>query len=127
MLALYVLILGIILAIIGGMEIIAPQKAFTIWRRWVSHRLFFLHGSLLIIAGFPLTIYNGPLATVIFIIGLFAVLTGPFVLIYPDTIRQMFRAMAEEIKDGDIKKIIFTEGALRIAAGAVCVAGYFLR
>ncbi len=127
MISVYILILGIILVLIGGIELIIPLKAFGVWKKWVSGKLFFLHGLLLIAAGFPLTIYNGPLSPVLFIFGLIAVLTGPFVLIYPEKIRLMFLAMAEETGDADMKKIIYAEGLLRISAGIICIAGYALR
>ena len=115
------------LIIMGAVELVVPPRAFGLWKSWVFNRYFFLHGSLLIAGGFPLTIYEGPLSTIIFIFGIIAVLTGPFVLIYPDKIRHMFQAMSEEMKDGDIKKVIYIEGSLRIAAGAVCVASYLLK
>ncbi len=127
MLALYVLILGILLIAVGGAEVILPLKAYRFWHKWVSLKLFFLHGLLLIAAGFPLTVYKGPLSIILFVFGLLAVLMGPFVLIYPDKIRQMFLAMAEELKDHDIKRIIYAEGLLRITAGIICVTSYALR
>jgi hypothetical protein len=127
MVAVYILILGIILACIGSAEMIAPLRAFDFWKAWVAKQPFLLHGALLIIAGFPLTIYKGPLSTFLFIFGLLAVLAGPFVLIYPDKFRQMFLAMAEEMKDSDIKKIIYAEGLLRMAVGAICIASYLMR
>lgn len=126
MLALFVLILGIVLIIVGGTEVALPLKAFRFWQAWVSMRLFFLHGLVLIAAGFPLTVYQGPLSAVLFVFGLLAVLMGPFVLIYPGKIRQMFLAMAEELKDHDIKRIIYAEGLLRITAGIICVTSYAL-
>lgn len=127
MISIYILILGIILFCIGCAEMLAPLRAFDFWKGWVSTKFFFLHGALLILAGFPLTVYQGPLSTVLFIFGLLAVLVGPFVLIYPEKFRQMFLAMSEEMKDKDIRKIIFAEGLLRMAAGAVCMASYALR
>jgi hypothetical protein len=127
MISVYILTLGIILVLIGGIEIIIPLKVFGFWKKWVSGKLFFLHGLLLIAAGFPLTIYKGPLSPVLFIFGLIAVLTGPFVLIYPEKIRLMFLAMAEETGDADMKKIIYAEGLLRISAGIICIASYALR
>jgi uncharacterized protein YjeT (DUF2065 family) len=126
-LSFYILFLGIFLVFLGSVEMAIPLRAFGLWKSWAFKRYFFLHGSLLIAAGFPLTIYKGPLSTIIFIIGIFAVLTGPFILIYPEKIRHMFQAMSEEMKDGDIKKMIYIEGSLRIAAGAVCVASYVLQ
>ncbi len=127
MFALYVLILGTVLIAVGGIEVIIPQRAFRFWQKWVSTKLFFLHGLILIAAGFPLTVYNGPLSTVLFVFGLLAVLMGPFILIYPEKIRQMFLAMGKELKDHDITRIIYAEGLLRIAAGIICVTSYALR
>lgn len=127
MIAVYVLILGIVLVLVGGIEAIAPLKTFGFWKEWISRKIFFLHGSLLIAAGFPLTIYKGPLSTILFIFGLIAVLTGPFILIYPGKIRQMFQAMAEEVNDAEIKRIIYAEALLRIAAGAICITSYLLQ
>ena len=127
MIPLYILILGIFLVFLGAVELTIPLRAFRFWKSWVFKRYFFLHGSVLIAAGFPLTIYQGPLSTLLFIIGIFAVLTGPFVLIYPEKIRHMFQAMSEDMKDSDIKKMIYIEGSLRIAAGAICVVSYILR
>lgn len=125
--SLYIFFLGIFLVLIGAAELAMPLRAFGLWKTWVRKKYFFLHGSLLIAGGFPLTIYKGPLSTIIFIFGIAAVLIGPFVLIYPEKIRQMFQAMSEEMKDGDIKKTIYIEGSLRIAAGVVCVSSYFLQ
>jgi hypothetical protein len=127
MLAVYVLILGIVLTLIGVIEVVVPLKTFGFWKKWVSGKLFFLHGLLIIAVGFPLTIYKGPLSPVLFVFGLIAVLTGPFVLIYPEKIRQMFTAMAEETRDADMKKIIYAEGFLRVSAGVICIISYALR
>ncbi len=127
MIPLYIFFLGIFLILMGAVELAMPMRAFALWKSWVFKRYFFLHGSLLIAAGFPLTIYKGPLSTVIFIFGIFAVLLGPFVLIYPEKIRRMFQAMSEVMKEDDIKKTVYIEGSMRIASGAVCVASYLLQ
>jgi hypothetical protein len=126
MLLYYLLTLGIFLACAGTFEICLPLKAFAFWKKWSSSKFFFLHGILLIAAGFPLTIYTGPLSWLIFVMGLLAVLTGPFVLIYPDKFKMMFGAAAEELKDPTIKKMVVAEGAVRIAVGTACIAVFFL-
>jgi hypothetical protein len=126
MLACYLLALGTALALAGAVEVSLPLRAFAFWKRWSSSKLFFLHGILMIAAGFPLTLYNGPLSGVIFAMGLVASLTGPFVLLYPDRFRAMFASAAEELKEPALKKMVYVEGFLRIAAGAVCAAAFFL-
>ncbi|MBN2158142.1 MAG: hypothetical protein JW807_02010 [Spirochaetes bacterium] len=127
MLNIYILSIGILLVFVGSVEAGLPLRAFAFWKAWVSQKAFFLHGIALIAGGFPLTLYNGPISPFIFIIGLFAVLTGPFVLLYPDKIRAMFQSVAGEMKDDGIKKIVRVEAFLRIAAGTVCVASFMLK
>jgi hypothetical protein len=127
MLTRYVLALGIALACAGAAEVIMPLRAFGLWRRWSSSRFFFLHGLLLIAAGFPLTLYQGPLSRILFVLGLLASLTGPFVLLYPDKFRMMFASISEEVSDATIRKIVRIEGVLRLAAAVVCVAAFFMR
>ena len=127
MLARYVLALGIALALAGTVEIIMPLRAFSLWRRWSSSRLFFLHGLLLIAAGFPLTLYQGPLSRILFVMGLLASLTGPFVLLYPEKFRMMFVSVSEEMKESTIRKMVYAEGTLRLAAAAVCIAAFLMK
>jgi hypothetical protein len=126
MLSYYVLVLGMFLVLAGSLEVIIPLRAFACWKRWSSSKFFFLHGILLIAAGFPLTLYEGPLSGVIFAMGLLASLTGPFVLLYPDKFRMMFASVAEEMKEPSIRKMVYIEGFLRLAAGALCAAAFFL-
>lgn len=122
----YLLALGIILVLAGALEVSMPLRAFVFWKRWSSSRFFFIHGILLIAIGFPLTLYDGPLSRIIFVMGLFAALSGPFVLIYPERFRMMFGMVAEEMKDASIKKMVYVEGLLRIAAGTIFTAAFFL-
>lgn len=127
MIQVYVLSLGVLLVIVGAAEACIPLRAFALWKAWTSQKVFFLHGIALIAGGFPLTMYSGPLSAFLFVVGLFAVLTGPFVLIYPEKIRAMFQSVAGEMKEGDVKKMIWIEAALRITVGTVCVASFIMR
>jgi uncharacterized protein YjeT (DUF2065 family) len=122
----YTFSLGIVLVLIGIVDLVVPEAVIGLWERWASKKLFFLHGILLIVAGFPLTIYRGPLSGILFIIGLVPVLTGPFVLIYPDKFRRMFGSMSEEMNSAAIKKMTYIEGALLIGGGAVCIVSFIL-
>lgn len=127
MIRLYMLIFGIFFIIVGISDLIIPRRVFSIWRSWSSKKFFFLHGLLLIAAGLPLTVYEGRFSTFIFITGLIIVLSGPFVLLYQDKFRQMFQAASDEFNDWNIKKLMYVEGAVRIAVGAVCAASYFMQ
>jgi len=86
----FIITLASIQAALGIAELTAPSMMYGFWRKWVSSRFFFIHGMLLIVAGFPLTVYKGEFSGVLFIIGLVIVLSGPFVLIYPEKIKKSF-------------------------------------
>jgi hypothetical protein len=123
MIEIYVCILGASMVALGTAECAAPRRAFALWRRWATHRLFFLHGAFLIGTGFPLVLYRGPLSTPIFIIGVVIVLTGPFILIYPEKFRDMFNSLENEVGPERIPALMRTESIIRIAMGAVLLAG----
>lgn len=126
MIDIYVSILGAAMVALGTAEFTGPQMAFSLWRRWAAHRLFFLHGALLIGAGFPLVLYRGPLSTPILIIGVVIVLTGPFILIYPEKFRAMFNSIEEEMGAERVPTLMRMESIIRIALGAVLLAGSLL-
>ncbi|TFH42050.1 MAG: hypothetical protein E4G96_04265 [Chrysiogenales bacterium] len=125
MIVTYLLFFGTAMIVLGAAELADPRRAFSLWRSWSAHRLFFMHGVLLIVAGFPLVLYHGPLSTIVFIIGLVIVFTGPFVLIYPEKIRAMFTSLEEELGSDRIRTIMRMESFIRIAAGAILVVAYF--
>ncbi len=89
------------------------------WRVWVANRFFPFHGVALIFIGLPLTIYKGYLSKVIFIIGLFIVLMGPFVLIYPEKIRGVFSESESALSDRERRAMIYVDALVRFSAGAV--------
>ncbi len=121
----YVFGFGILLIIMGCIEMLMPMKAFLFWGRWAANRYFFIHGLLLIVFGFPLTMYHGRFETVIFIIGIFIVFSGPFILLFPDRFKKTFE-MAEEEMGGEVgqKRLIYFEAIVRIAAGIICFISY---
>lgn len=121
----YLLILGIFLTAIGTIEVFLPFKIFALWKKWISNRLFFLHGLVLIITGMPLTCYkHRSVENAIFIIGIVIVFTGPFVLFYADKIKHVFIASAEEMHKKAIRNIMFFDGAMRIAIGSFFIYSY---
>lgn len=126
MIGTYVCVLGALMVALGAVECAVPRRAFSLWKRWSAHRLFFLHGAFLIGAGFPLILYRGPLSTPIFIIGVVIVLTGPFILIYPEKFRDMFSSFEKEMGPERIPALMRTESIIRIALGAVLLAGSLL-
>jgi hypothetical protein len=89
------------------------------WKNWVSMRIFPLHGLALIMIGLPLTTYKGYLSSLIFFIGLIIVLTGPFILIYPEKIRNVFSSSGNLFQEKDIKIMIYMDAFFRLGAGSV--------
>ena len=123
---LYLLIMGASIFILGLLEIINPRKVYSTWAKWFHSKFFFLHGIFLIITGLPLTLYNGPLSTPVFIFGIFLCLIGPFMLLYPEKFRGMYSQMEQNLDAEDLHKMVYFDGALRIAAGGFLTAAFFL-
>ena len=126
MLGLYVFTFGVVASAIGIGELLMPGKAFFLWKKWAGNRFFFLHGLMLIAAGFPLTFYKGVFSTAIFAVGLIIVLTGPFILLYPEKVRDMFETMAAEMPDQGIQRIVIFEGVIRTMAGMLFISTKFM-
>ena len=122
MLTIYVLVFGIIVATAGLVELVFPSFMMKTWSRWVTHRFFFLYGILLMAAGFPLTIYNASrFDTIILIIGIVVVFTGPFVLLYPQKMGLMFLQGMTEMSPRGRKLAIIFDAGVRITAGLICI------
>jgi uncharacterized protein YjeT (DUF2065 family) len=126
MIEIYVIILGAVQVIIGLVELLAPARAYAFWIAWVSHRYFRFHGLGLIAIGLPLVIYTGRLSAAIFIIGIIMILTGPFLLIYPEKIGVVFNSVSEETGERGQLRLIYGEAILRIAVGALFITGPLL-
>ena len=121
----FILFFGIIQLIIAFVEITMPYRSFLSWKTWISCRFFPFHGVALIIVGFPLTIYKGYLSSVIFLIGLVVVLTGPVILIYPEKIREAFSFSSETFQEVSLKKIVRFDAVMRMAAGIILVISFY--
>jgi len=126
MIALYVFIIGICLIIVSLLEVLFPLRAFHMWTRYISSKLFFAHGILLITGGFPLVIYKGGLSIIIFIVGVIVILTGPFIIIYPEKIRQMFISMGQELDQKGIRKLVYFDASVRFIVGMMFTISYLI-
>lgn len=121
----YILIFGSLLVLVGLMEMLMPRRAFQFWKMWAKNRFFFLHGLFLMASGFPLVMYTGYYETAVFVIGLFVVFSGPFVLLFPEKFQKTFENAEEELGEKSTGRIIYFEAAMRIAAGLLCLAAFF--
>ena len=112
-------IFGSVQAIMALLGFCFPYRMFLMWKKWVLNRFFRLHGIILIFTGLPLTVYNGYLSRIIFIIGLVVVFSGPFILIYPEKFISLFENSDELFSKNDIKVMIFLDAFLRSGASVV--------
>lgn len=121
----FILFLGVIQLVISFVEIFLPYKSFLTWKAWISCRFFPVHGAALIVIGFPLTIYNGYLSSLVFFIGLVVVFTGPIILIYPEKIREAFSFSSETFEEGRLKNIVRFDAVMRFAAGIILLISFY--
>ncbi len=128
MLMVFILIVGIYVITIGLLELVMPARMLQLWIKISSSRLYFLYGIVLIVAGFPLTQVpsSNPLSTPLFIIGLIVVFSGPFILIYPEKIKNVFFQGLDELGQTGSRFALIIDAIARIATGIVCIAAYLL-
>jgi uncharacterized membrane protein HdeD (DUF308 family) len=120
----YMLLLGIGMFTTGIAELIKPVKLYNSWNRWIKNRWFFLHGLFLIVLGFTLVMYKGHLSAIVFFFGCTALLSGPFILIYPEKMRQFYSAMVSDMEWEQIEKLVYCDGAMRISLGSFMIYCY---
>ncbi len=128
MVMVFILIVGIYVITIGLLELVIPARMLQLWIKISSSRLYYLYGILLIIAGFPLTQVpsSNPLSTPLFIVGLIVVFSGPFILIYPEKIKNIFFQGLEELGQKGSRFALIIDAIARIVTGILCIAAYLL-
>jgi hypothetical protein len=115
----YLLTIGTVQTVIALMGFFSPYRTFLMWKTWVLNKFFPMHGIALIFAGLPLTVYKGYLSSLIFVIGLIVVFTGPFIIIYPEKFQKIFENSDEIFNQKEIKTMIFLDAFLRSGAAII--------
>lgn len=121
MLKLYMILFGLFQVLAAFSEFITPVRMFRFWKIWVLSKYFPAHGIFLIAGGFPLLLFKGSLEGIIFWIGVFMVLTGPFLLIYPEKLRDVFKTAENDFTPRDLRLIVHTDAFIRLAAGIIVI------
>ena len=121
MLELYMILFGLYQILAGFIELVIPLRAYSFWKKWIFTKFFPVHGILLIAGGFPLIIFKGSLHGIIFWIGIFMVLSGPFLLIYPEKIRDAFNNIENDFKTRDLRIMVYADSVIRLAAGTIII------
>ena len=117
--SLYILVLGAALMIISAVEFMATKKIYRLWKAWIFHPLFPFHGLLLACGGLPLTFFRDTVSgKIMFCIGLVVVLTGPFILLFPGRIRNIFAMTELELREeGEPEGLVYFDAVIKGAAG----------
>lgn len=121
----FIVTLAFIQALVGIAELTAPYYLYEFWKKWISSRYFFLHGILLVIAGFPLTVYPGEFSGVLFVIGLVIVLSGPFVIVYPEKIKKSFFEAEADMEKKSLIKFIYIDSIMRLGFALILFISYY--
>jgi hypothetical protein len=120
-LSMYVFFLGICLILFSLIEMIFPEKLYSLQKRWIQHFLFPIHGLILMIGGFPLLIFRASLSGKIMMgLGLVVVFTGPFILIFPDKMRAIFMHTDKEI-ESNRRTLLYIDSIVRLLCGILCL------
>jgi len=122
----YILSLGIALIILCIVQILIPERIYSIWTKWISHRFFRIHGAIIIIGGLPLTLFREGIAgKLMFCIGIFVVFMGPFILLFPNRLRDLYIRTEAEIEEEDKKGIIYFDAITRGVSGSIFIYAIF--
>ena len=113
------LLFGFFQIFAGFSELILPVRVFKLWKIWVLSKYFPVHGIFLIACGFPLVIFKGYLEVIIFWIGVFMILTGPFLLVYPEKVRDVFKTAENDFTPRDLRIMVYVDSVIRLAAGII--------
>lgn len=124
MLELFLAFFGAFQLITGMSEILVPFISFSLWKKWVFHRFFPVHGVVLIAAGFPFIFFKGYLSGFLFWIGILMTFSGPFLLIYPEKVRDAFSAAEKSFKKKDLRNMVYIDAFLRLLAGIFIIIAY---
>ena len=117
---LYYRVLASFLTVISISGFIAPLQSYRLWTMLTANRGFRLYGLLHIILGFPLLHYTGTIAgNILFGLGLIVVFTGPFVLLFPESFRQVFAETEQSLSDAEKKSMIIIDSVVRIGAAGL--------
>ena len=99
-----------------------PQRIFLIWKKWINCRFYPLHGMLLMFGGLPLTFFRDTISgKIMMVVGIVAVFSGPFILLFPNKIRELFALTESELEEGDTDGLIYFDAVLRGIAGALII------
>jgi hypothetical protein len=114
----YVLFLGILLVLLSIIECFIPAKSYSFWKKWIHHPLYPLHGIILTLGGLPLTFFRDGISGKIMMgIGIFLVITGPFIFLFPGRMRAFFTTTESEIGEEDRAHLVYFDAIIRGLSG----------
>jgi len=106
------------LVILSVVECIIPAKSYSFWKKWINHPLYPLHGIILMVGGLPLTFFRDGISGKIMMgIGIFIVITGPFIFLFPGRMREFFTTTESEIGEEDRPHLVYFDAVMRGFSG----------
>ncbi len=116
----YIFFLGVFLLFLAIIEFIIPFKILQLWKSWVAHKFFPVHGMILIVGGFPITQFRDTISGIIMmIVGVIVILSGPFVLLFPDRVRYFFNITINELDREERKHLVYLDAIIRFIVAAL--------
>jgi hypothetical protein len=117
-LEIYLTILGALLFLLAMLEFFFPLVIFRIWQKWLNHKLFPLHGVILMAGGLPATLFRDTIAgKLMLIVGIVIVFSGPFVLFFADRVRHYFYESIKELNNEELKHLVYVDAVMRGLVG----------
>ncbi len=93
-----------------------------IWEKWINHPLFFVHGLILSLGGLPLTFFRDSISgKIMMAVGIFIILTGAFILIYPDRIKKYFLLTEAEVEEEDRNGLAYIDAVVHGFSGILFI------
>lgn len=125
--SIYILVLSAFLIILSIIDFFLPDTVFALWTKWSNHRYFRFHGLLLILGGLPLTQFRENISGyLMFAIGAGVVLSGPFILLFPEKFSNILDTTSETMTADDRKYLMYADGIVRLISALIFIYAIFL-
>jgi uncharacterized protein YjeT (DUF2065 family) len=123
----YLIAVASLLYLYAVIELIFPERVVNFWHNFVQSKIFPFYGLVLSIGALPLTQFTESIqGKVLFAIGLIAVFTGPFMLLFPGYFRKVIQEMLNNKEYGNLKQIAYVDAVMRLISATVILLVRFL-
>ena len=122
----FYILLSFILVCLAFFGAIKPEKMHFMWKKWTESKYFSLYGVILIFCAFPLLHYTSTIiGKILFVIGILALLIGPFVVIYPEVFKQVMKEAEKELTFEEKRILVYADSVLRFIFAILLLYTFF--